>query len=99
MPPVLGPVSPSPTRLWSCAATRGATRSPSLSHEERNLVALQAFFEDDPRSGFAHHFPGEHFIRRRQGFFFGLADHHTFARGQAVGFYHQRCAETAKVRA
>ena len=31
MPPVLGPVSSSPTRLWSCAATRGETRSPSLS--------------------------------------------------------------------
>ena len=30
MPPVFGPVSPSPTRLWSWAATSGVTRSPSL---------------------------------------------------------------------
>ncbi len=31
MPPVLGPVSPSPTRLWSCAEPNGFARSPSQS--------------------------------------------------------------------
>ena len=31
MPPVFGPVSPSPTRLWSCAAPRGNAVSPSHS--------------------------------------------------------------------
>ena len=31
MPPVLGPVSPSPTRLWSCAVASGSTCSPSQS--------------------------------------------------------------------
>jgi hypothetical protein len=29
MPPVLGPVSPSPTRLWSCAEAKGRARWPS----------------------------------------------------------------------
>ena len=29
MPPVLGPVSPSPTRLWSCAVASGSAVSPS----------------------------------------------------------------------
>ena len=29
MPPVLGPVSPSPTRLKSCAGARGTARVPS----------------------------------------------------------------------
>ena len=31
MPPVLGPVSPSPTRLWSCAEASGIAVSPSHS--------------------------------------------------------------------
>ena len=31
MPPVLGPVSPSPTRLWSWAGSIGSTVLPSLS--------------------------------------------------------------------
>ncbi len=31
MPPVFGPVSPSPTRLWSCAETSGNAVSPSMS--------------------------------------------------------------------
>ncbi len=31
MPPVLGPVSPSPTRLWSCDGRRSTTSSPSVT--------------------------------------------------------------------
>src|SRR6266540_1239114 len=31
MPPVLGPVSPSPSRLWSCAAGRRSSCAPSVS--------------------------------------------------------------------
>ena len=31
MPPVLGPVSPSPTRLKSCAGSSGTTVSPSTT--------------------------------------------------------------------
>ena len=31
MPPVFGPVSPSPTRLWSCAEASGIAVSPSHS--------------------------------------------------------------------
>ena len=37
MPPVLGPVSPSPMRLWSCAGTSGATCLPSL--RQRKLIS------------------------------------------------------------
>src|SRR6185503_7319671 len=31
MPPVLGPVSPSPTRLWSCAEASGTAVFPSTN--------------------------------------------------------------------
>ena len=31
MPPVFGPVSPSPTRLWSCAVPKGSAVVPSQS--------------------------------------------------------------------
>ena len=31
IPPVLGPVSPSPTRLWSCAVPNGTIAAPSVS--------------------------------------------------------------------
>ena len=37
MPPVLGPVSPSPMRLWSCAGTSGVTCLPSL--RQRKLIS------------------------------------------------------------
>ena len=30
MPPVLGPLSPSPIRLWSCAGANGTTCFPSV---------------------------------------------------------------------
>ncbi len=34
MPPVFGPVSPSPTRLWSRDGARATARSPSHSGED-----------------------------------------------------------------
>ena len=37
MPPVFGPVSPSPSRLKSCAAPSGTTRRPSREREQRDL--------------------------------------------------------------
>jgi hypothetical protein len=37
MPPVLGPVSPSPIRLWSCAGASGTTCLPSL--RQRKLIS------------------------------------------------------------
>jgi hypothetical protein len=46
MPPVLGPVSPSPMRLWSCAAASAIACLPSQS-EEGELFAVEELFEDD----------------------------------------------------
>src|ERR1700722_14797442 len=37
MPPVLGPVSPSPTRLWSCAEASGSACAPS--HSAKKLAS------------------------------------------------------------
>ena len=37
MPPVLGPVSPSPTLLWSCAFARGIAVTPS--HKAKKLAS------------------------------------------------------------
>ena len=38
MPPVLGPVSPSPTLLWSCALARGIAVIPS--HKAKKLASM-----------------------------------------------------------
>ena len=48
MPPVLGPVSPSPTRLKSCAGTSGTTVVPSVTQKQRDLGAVEVLLDDDP---------------------------------------------------
>jgi hypothetical protein len=46
MPPVLGPVSPSPTRLWSWAGSRGDRGHPIGDDEQGDLRAIQEFLDD-----------------------------------------------------
>ncbi len=40
MPPVLGPVSPSPTRLWSFAVPKGIAVLPRAEAEDAGLLAV-----------------------------------------------------------
>ena len=47
MPPVLGPVSPSPTRLWSCAAASGSAFVAVDQREKARLLAGEEFLDDD----------------------------------------------------
>ena len=96
MPPVFGPVSPSPTRLWSCAATSGAHAFAVAQHQERNFFALQEFFQHDALSGLAQHFSAQHVGSDRRGFFLGLGDDHALTRGESVGLHHDGRAEVDK---
>ena len=47
MPPVFGPVSPSPMRLKSCAAPSGTARRAVAEREQRDLVALEQLLDHD----------------------------------------------------
>ena len=48
MPPVFGPVSPSPMRLWSwLVASESTLRAVADDHEAR-LLALEELLDDDP---------------------------------------------------
>ena len=57
MPPVFGPVSPSPTRLKSWAEARGTTRCPSAHAQQRHLRSDQALLDHDPATGLAERRP------------------------------------------
>ena len=47
MPPVLGPVSPSPTRLKSCAGASGTTVAAVGDAEQRHLGPVEVLLDDD----------------------------------------------------
>ena len=49
MPPVLGPVSPSPTRLKSCAGASGTTVVAVGEAEQRDLGAVEVLLDHDLR--------------------------------------------------
>ncbi len=66
MPPVLGPVSPSPTRLWSWAVASGSTCVPSHEREEARLLAVQELLDHDLGAGRAEG-AGEAGVDRRLG--------------------------------
>ena len=54
MPPVFGPVSPSPMRLKSCAGReRHAVGRPVAQHEQRELGAGQALLDHERAAGVA----------------------------------------------
>ena len=46
MPPVFGPVSPSPTRLWSWAEASGTARLAVDQREQAGFLALEEFLDD-----------------------------------------------------
>ena len=95
MPPVLGPVSPSPMRLWSCAGTSGATCLPSV--RQRKLISspsrnssITTCCSAAPSSA-----PGTGRARLRGRVARG-ADDDALARGQAVGLDHDGRVKVAR---
>ena len=88
MPPVLGPVSPSPTRLWSCALASTTARVAVDQGEQARFLALEKFLD--------HHRPVARRGDRRFGFGAGHRDGHALARGEAVGLDHHRDREAVE---
>ena len=98
MPPVLGPVSPSPTRLKSWAGASGTARVPSHTREHRQLGPGQALLDHDPcgrrrrtRAGQL----GPHVV---VGLGQRLGDEHALARGQPVGLHHVEAGQRVEER-
>ena len=59
MPPVFGPVSPSPTRLKSCADARGTAHAAVGNAHQRDLWSRQALLDHDGAAGLAERLAGE----------------------------------------
>ena len=85
MPPVLGPVSPSPTRLKSCAGCSGTTVVAVGEREQRDLRAVEELLDDAPGAQ-----PGG--VRERRGLAVG-GDHDALAGGEPVVLDDVRRAE------
>ena len=87
MPPVFGPLSPSNTRLWSCAVANGCASRPVAQHEDRQLGAGHAFFDHARATGVAERLARQ--IRAHSVTRVGdrLGDDHTLPRGEAVGLH------------
>ena len=88
MPPVLGPVSPSPTGLWSWLDGMSSTSRPSQKarNEASSPTRQSSMTTRSPaeEKGLSDH----HAFQGRLGLVQGLADHHALARGQTVGLDH-----------
>ncbi len=84
MPPVLGPVSPSPTRLWSCAADERERVLAVDECEEARLLACEEFLDDDLAARLAES-AGEARVDRRLGLGPRRGDRHALAGGETVG--------------
>ena len=88
MPPVLGPVSPSPAAL---VILGGGERQGGLAvhqSEEAELLALQEFLDHQRRPGLAEDPVGHHAVDGRRGLGQRLGDHHALAGGKPVGLDH-----------
>ncbi len=96
MPPVFGPVSPSPTRLWSCALAKGVARVPSHEREERNFLAREIVFDDDFRARGAEG-AGEHRFDRALRLVKRHRDDDALSRRQAIRLDDDRRAVRANV--
>ena len=98
MPPVLGPVSPSPTRLWSWAGASGTARSPSHTASSDSSGPDEALLDHDRAAGVAEGRArqlGPHVVL---GLGQRLGDEHALARGQAVGLDHVGRRQRARGR-
>ena len=97
MPPVLGPVSPSPTRLKSCAGASGTARVAVAHREHRQLGAGQALLDHDP-CGRRRRTPRPTSLARTSSLGLGerLGDEHALARGQPVGLHDVEAGQRAQ---
>ena len=84
MPPVLGPVSPSPTALWSCARRQRQHGASVDQSEEAHLLALEELLDDDLAAGGAET-AAEDVGDRGVGLVVRAGDDHALARGQPIG--------------
>ena len=89
MPPVLGPVSPSPMRLKSCAGASGSARvGIAVAHDEqRQLGPGEALLDHERAAGVAERLAREVGAHRVARVGERLGDDHALARGEAVGLH------------
>ncbi len=92
MPPVFGPVSPSPTRLWSCAEPSSSASSPSHSANRETSSPDQAFLDHHRRARLAENLLVHHRVDRRHGFVHRHRHHDALARRQPIRLHHDWCA-------
>ena len=85
MPPVFGPLSPSPTRLWSWLVAIGSTFWPSTMTMKLASLAIEELLDHHARAGVAEGIAGEHVAHGGFGFVQVHGDDHALARGQAIG--------------
>ena len=84
MPPVLGPFSPSPTRLWSCAATSGSACVPSM--RAKKLASSPTRHSSMTTSApAAPNAPAKQCVNRGGSRLARFGDRDAFAGSQAVG--------------
>ena len=95
MPPVFGPVSPSPTRLWSCAEPSGSAVVAVAQREQRDFLADQAFLDHHRRAGLAERALFHHGVDGGQRLGLGGGDHHALAGGEPIRLDHDRRAAAA----
>ncbi len=97
MPPVFGPVSPSPTRLWSWAAASGSASLPSTEREKAHLLAIEKILDDDFHPGGAEPALDQGRVDRLVGGVEIEGDGDTLAGGEAVGLDHDGCPAPSDV--
>ena len=97
MPPVFGPVSPSPTRLWSCDDASGTHRAPVGERHERDLLAGQELLDHDLRPGRAERAPHHDLVETGARGREVVAHQHALPRREPVGLHDDRRADLVEV--
>ena len=95
---MLGPTSPAPTRLKSCAGASTRDRLAVADREQRKLGTGQAFFDHEAPSGVAERGPREIVTHRIARFGDRLGDDDAFAGGQPVGLDDVKAGHRVEVR-
>jgi hypothetical protein len=98
MPPVFGPVSPSPMRLWSCAPMHRQHVVPSVSAKSETSSPSMNSSTSTSAPAEPKHCRLEHGIDRRIGLGDAHRDDHAFAGRDAGGLHHDGRAEPADLR-
>src|SRR5881394_4180269 len=96
MPPVLGPVSPSPSRLWSCAAGRTTSCSPSVSASTESSSPSRKS-STTTSAGVAERSVREHGVHRAGRLVPCGADDRALAARESGGLHHEGLRVTLDV--